>query len=117
MTSKQILLAIVINSIWVIPMIYELVIVPIQDSIKLRKRNKEYDSSHNKSQRLKCVDCKYCISFLDRAFHKNSKYANFMRIRVPKYCKRFKTDLHWDSSLRCISKVNEFAMYEDKTSI
>ena len=52
MTSKQILLAIVINSIWVIPMIYELVIVPIQDSIKLRKRNKEYDSSHNKSQRL-----------------------------------------------------------------
>ena len=116
MTTTQIIFAILLNSIWVIPLFYELIFIPLKENMQFRKRNTEYNSNHEKRLRLKCVDCNYCISFLDRSFHKNSKYANSMRMKLPKYCKKFRKELKWDPLLRCISKENEFAMYDENVS-
>lgn len=108
----EILLLIILNAIWIIPMIYELIINPL---IELRTRilsNKRWNKENGHKQRKLCIECKYCKCYMYHPFYKYGSYGNYMVTKMPSYCRRFKKHLKSDLRLRCISDYNENAMYE-----
>lgn len=113
----EILLCIVINAVWIFPILFELV-SSIVDRYKQRKKtreeNKEYNKIHGKRLRKLCINCSYCRW---KHYHPFSSYGNHywdMVSKIPCYCKKFKKQLKNDSSLRCISELNSSAMFEDE---
>ena len=111
----EILLGIIINAIWVVPISFELV-SSIVDSCKHKKRiresNKEYNKIHGKRLRKLCVNCSYCRWKYYHPFSSYGKYYWTMVSKIPCYCKKFKKQLKNDSFLRCISEMNSEAMFE-----
>lgn len=109
MTWIEIFLCIIINGIWIIPLIYELVITPIQDSIKLHKKNHIWIEINGRHLRKLCVECKYCKWYW---YHPIYGQMGFLKTKTPQYCKKFRKELTPDSSLRCFINDNQFAEFE-----
>ncbi len=105
-----------LNAIWVIPMIYELVIVPIGDYRKLQKKNKEFILKNGKQERLRCLECGYCVTFVYRPFYKYGPYRNVLVHKLPKYCKKFRKQLKSDAFQVCIADDYEQVMFKKKPS-
>lgn len=116
MNRSQLFWAIVINSIWVFPIIYELAVVPISDNWKLHKKNKELIVKNRNRMRLQCVNCKYCKTFEYHPFYRYGKHGNFMVQKLPKYCKRFRTSLKPELYQTCIERDNEQAMFVEESN-
>ena len=97
-------------------MIGGLVVDPIIQHYKIKKRNKAFFENDNIHKRVKmrCLDCKYCQTFKDHAFYKYGPLGNVAVTKHPKYCRRFKVPLKSDANLRCITPLAEQAMWESK---
>lgn len=115
MTKGQIVWAILLNAVWVIPMIYELGIVPFKDYLKLLKKNKEFVLRNGKQERLVCINCHYCVTFLYRPFYKYGSYRNVMAQKLPKYCRKFRKNLNPEVFLRCIANEYEQVIFKKNT--
>ena len=112
----EILLCIIINAIWVIPISFEL-ISSIIDAYKCKKKiqeaNKQYNKVYGKRLRKLCVNCSYCIWKYYHPFSSYGKNYWSMLSKTPYYCNKLKKQLKSDVSLRCISEMNSDAMFED----
>lgn len=91
-----------------------LIIEPIADTRKLTKRNQKYVEEHGLKGKPKkrCVDCKYCRTYLYHPFYKYGRYGNVMVSKIPSYCRKFRTSLSNEEALRCISRLAEQAEWE-----
>lgn len=101
MKWQEIILYIVINALWVVPLLivfYEC----ISDNRKRRKANKEYVRLHGKKEKKRCLDCKYCSWHYSRTFY-TPEYRNLMVLKVPNYCKKFYSHLPQKNNQQCIA--------------
>ncbi|MDD2498662.1 MAG: hypothetical protein PHY90_11125 [Desulfitobacteriaceae bacterium] len=113
MTHLKIFLCIAINALWVIPFVLELIIHPIQDSFRSYKKNKEWKKENGYHLKKLCIHCSYCKWYYYHPFYKYGSYGNVCVSKMPSYCRKFRTPLKPDLSLRCISQMNESTEYED----
>lgn len=81
----EIVLCIVINAIWVVPMIIALVIEPLIDYTNRCKANKAWVQKHGRKLKLLCLDCKYCKSYVYHPFYKYGAHGNLMAMKLPSY--------------------------------
>ena len=113
----KILLCIIINAIWIVPILIELISSTVdcyKQKKKIREDNKEFNKIYGKRLRKLCINCSYCRW---KYYHPFSSYGNHywdMVSKIPCYCIKFKKQLKKDSSLRCISKLNSRAMFENE---
>ena len=105
-------LAVVVNSIWVIPFLKELVYEPIRQHIESNKEFKQWKKEHPNAIKKQCLDCKYCRWFWARTFY-SEKYRNCLVVKTPKYCKKAKKHLSYNPSLRCVIKNYKYAEWEE----
>ena len=109
-----------LNALWIFPVADELISAAIADhkrnkehQLFVKSQNEEYDKTHPKQKRRRCVNCSYCRwSYYHPFPYKGSKYYWFFVTKQPLYCRKFKTKLSGDSMLTCISELNSKAMYE-----
>ena len=99
------------------PILYEL-FLSFTDSKKhqrhIRQLNSEYDKTHKKRTRRLCTQCSYCRWRYYHPFSRRGKYYWVAVSKEPLYCKKFKCSLPHNSLLRCVSKLNSTAIYEDE---
>lgn len=109
----QIALIIVLNLLWLVPLVYELLIVALIDNYKINKINKEWKKTHNVSLKKKCIDCKYCITYTHHPFNKDSgRYWSFTS-KLPSYCKYLKKPIN-NSQSRCQIRLASEAMWDEQ---
>lgn len=109
------ILGIAFTALIVIAFVWGVLIDGIIDSVKLRKRNKEFREQNSLvgRLRLRCLDCKYCQKYTYHPFYKYGPYGNYMTSLLPRYCRRFKKPLKKETGTRCIARLAEQAMWED----
>ena len=92
-----IILAIVLNAIWIIPFIMEIIIYPLKNRMKYDKKFKKWDSEHPDLLRRRCMDCKYC----KKATSYFGRYPHGKPFRYPDYCRLLHIRLSSSHSQRC----------------
>ncbi len=98
-----IVFCIIFNALWIIPFLFEIVLVPIHESRKRSKTEQEYLRKYG--LRMFCMDCKFCKTRLHRPFYNSNALASYH----PSYCSRFRMELKWDTNLRCQARRPEDA--------
>lgn len=106
-----IVLCILFNAIWIVPLIHELVISPIKEAVKRNKKNNEWVKKNGQKLAKLCLNCHYCKWFWYHPFYKYGRYGG-LKIKTPTYCRKFKKPLSYDPSIRCIGKDYEEIEYE-----
>ena len=87
----------------------------LPDIIKRRKSNKQFVATYGKKNKKRCLDCKYCKTFIYRPFH-SYQYRNHMTRNLPEYCKKFYSNLPHDEMATCIALWLENAEFEGENN-
>lgn len=103
MSTKDIVLAIVINAIWVVPLVHGVFISSFINWCKNNAKEKQLRRIYG--NRLKCMNCKYCKRFLYRPFYYSLQCASYL----PSYCKKFRQPLPHEMNTICIARNPEMA--------
>lgn len=92
----QILLAISINALWIIPLVLDVIIYPLKESIEYNRIFYKWNSEHPDLLRKRCMDCKYC----KKETNYIGRYPHGYPERYPVYCRLLKRRVS-SSSQRC----------------
>lgn len=113
----EVVLCIIINAIWILPISIEL-ILSLVDEYKLHrdvvKANKRYNEIHGRKKRKLCIKCPYCKWKYYHPFSSRGNYYWAAVLKTPIYCRKFNIKLKHDFNLVCVSKWNSEAMYENE---
>ncbi len=122
MTWWQIALGVVINAIIiVIPIscvLFECIKTIIDNhkpNIEIKRRNQAFLKENPGLERKLCIHCSYCRWKFYHPFSRYGKHYWEFVTKQPLYCKKFGVKLENKSTLRCVSKLSENAMYYKET--
>lgn len=102
MDTTDIILAILISAIWVVPFAYEMITGFIDDHKRSVQERKLMQSL---GRRKACIDCKYCKKYKYRPFYGSTAFS----YDLPSYCSKFRIKLNKDVNQHCVSMIPEFA--------
>ena len=95
MSIGEIVLLVIINAIWVVPFLYEIVIVPIFEYVLRAKEEKQLLTLEGR--RIQCIHCSYCHKFIYRPFYHSYIGTTY----TPAYCRKLKIKLKPNINLIC----------------
>lgn len=118
MTWWQIALGVAINAIIIVVpiscVLFECIKTIIDNhkhNIEIKRRNQVFLKENPGLERKLCIHCSYCRWKFYHPFSKYGKHYREFVTKVPTYCRKFRIKLKNESTLRCVSELNENAMY------
>lgn len=98
MKTWQIILVVLLNLAWIIPVSLEALILPLISHCRYLRKYKNWSKSHPDLERIYCRNCKHCIS---ETFF-SGRYPNGFPERHPTYCKLMKRKLNLNKNTHCM---------------
>lgn len=104
MEAWQIFLCVVINAVWLVPFLLELVVLPIRDYLQSRK------SPNYGRPKIKCVTCPHSKN--ETLW--DGRYPNGFPHRHPVYCRLLKRHIRGGKTATCMMKDPPESFYADQ---